>query len=165
MDLIAKSPDADVRVFHLPDGDFEVAIGRGTGCDIQLADNGVSRRHAVLSCESGVYYIEDTGSRAGTFLMGAPVIGKTQLGVDMEVKIGRFTAIITDVVDDDSSSSIVAGAAGIPPPRLLLPRPPRRPGVPRAPPPRRRPRRTRRSSRCATSSRTRRSCAAWRRWR
>ena len=93
MDLIAKSPDADVRVFHLPDGDFEVAIGRGTGCDIQLADNGVSRRHAVLSCESGVYYIEDAGSRAGTFLMGAPVTGKTPLGVDMEVKIGRFTAI------------------------------------------------------------------------
>lgn len=112
MDLIAKSPDADVRVFHLPDGDFEVAIGRGTGCDIQLADNGVSRRHAVLSCESGVYYIEDAGSRAGTFLMGAPVTGKTPLGVDMEVKIGRFTAIITDVVDDDSSSSIVSNAAG-----------------------------------------------------
>ena len=127
MDLIAKSPDADVRVFHLPDGDFEVAIGRGTGCDIQLADNGVSRRHAVLSCESGVYYIEDAGSRAGTFLMGAPVTGKTPLGVDMEVKIGRFTAIITDVVDDDSSSSIVAGAAGghsAPPPPPPPPAPP-----------------------------------------
>ena len=127
MDLIAKSPDADVRVFHLPDGDFEVAIGRGTGCDIQLADTGVSRRHAVLSCESGVYYIEDAGSRAGTFLMGAPVTGKTPLGVDMEVKIGRFTAIITDVVDDDSSSSIVAGAAGghsAPPPPPPPPAPP-----------------------------------------
>ena len=115
MDLIAKSPDADVRVFHLPDGDFEFAIGRGSGCDIQLADNGVSRHHAVLSCESGIYYIQDAGSRAGTFLEGAPVTEKTPLGVEMDVRIGRFTVILSDTVDDESSASaLFPNAAGEP---------------------------------------------------
>ena len=113
MDLIAKSPDADVRVFHLPDGDFEFAIGRGSGCDIQLADNGVSRHHAVLSCESGIYYIQDAGSRAGTFLEGAPVTEKSPLGVEMDVRIGRFTVILSDTVDDESSASaLFPNAAG-----------------------------------------------------
>ena len=115
MDLIAKSPDADVRVFHLPDGDFEFAIGRGSGCDIQLADNGVSRHHAVLSCESGIYYIQDAGSRAGTFLEGAPVTEKTPLGVEMDVRIGRFTVVLSDTVDDDSSSASLFQNAGAPP--------------------------------------------------
>jgi pilus assembly protein CpaF len=116
MDLIAKSPDADVRVFHLPDGDFEFAIGRGSGCDIQLADSGVSRHHAVLSCESGIYYVQDAGSRAGTFLEGVQISGKTPLGVEMDVRIGRFTVILSDTVDDDSSASaLVPGGAGEPP--------------------------------------------------
>ena len=105
MDLIAKSPDADVRVFHLPDDDFEFAIGRGSGCDIVLADGSISRRHAVLSCESGIYYIQDAGSRAGTYLEGAPLEGKSPIGVEMDVRIGRFTIVLSDTVDDDSSAS------------------------------------------------------------
>ncbi|MBQ6246455.1 MAG: Flp pilus assembly complex ATPase component TadA [Kiritimatiellae bacterium] len=115
MDLIAKSPDADVRVFHLPDGDFEFAIGRGSGCDIQLADNGVSRHHAVLSCESGIYYIQDAGSRAGTFLEGVPVTEKAPLGVEMDVRIGRFTVVLSDTVDDDSSASALFPNEAAPP--------------------------------------------------
>lgn len=43
-------------------------IGRGEGCEIQLVDDSVSRRHAELVIgESGVLYLTDCGSSFGTF--------------------------------------------------------------------------------------------------
>lgn len=57
----------------LPDGakrDLRnrLAIGRGGGNHIRLADTSVSREHAVLLYEGGRWWIEDRGSANGTFV-------------------------------------------------------------------------------------------------
>jgi hypothetical protein len=41
-------------------------LGRGTDCKVRFYDPLVSRRHARVFHEDGVWYIEDLGSRNGT---------------------------------------------------------------------------------------------------
>jgi diguanylate cyclase (GGDEF)-like protein len=48
-------------------------VGRANDCEIWLSDDGVSRKHATISYENGVYSIEDTGSANGTFVGGQKV--------------------------------------------------------------------------------------------
>lgn len=50
-----------------------VTLGRDTGRDIVLADPMVSRRHATLRAEGGVWTITDEGSSNGTYVNGARV--------------------------------------------------------------------------------------------
>ena len=50
-----------------------VVIGRSSTCDVHLADQAVSRRHARLSCRSGIWIATDLGSRHGTSLGGVPL--------------------------------------------------------------------------------------------
>src|SRR5512139_4201047 len=43
-------------------------LGRSSECEIQLADPGVSRKHARITQVDGVYYVEDLGGRSGVTL-------------------------------------------------------------------------------------------------
>lgn len=49
-------------------------IGRQAGCDLVLRDNRVSRAHARITAENGVYFIEDLGSRHGICINGEPAV-------------------------------------------------------------------------------------------
>ena len=65
-------------------------FGRGDACDIRLDDSGCSRRHAKLSVggDPSVVYIEDLGSKNGTFLNGCNVGGRVLLKDGDEIRIG-----------------------------------------------------------------------------
>ncbi len=43
-------------------------IGRQADCDLVLRDGRISRQHAQITQESGKFYLEDLGSRHGTFV-------------------------------------------------------------------------------------------------
>jgi diguanylate cyclase (GGDEF)-like protein len=51
----------------------EVCLGRGQSADIQLIDDGISRRHAVIRFVDGEMVVEDQGSRNGTYANGSRV--------------------------------------------------------------------------------------------
>jgi diguanylate cyclase (GGDEF)-like protein len=51
----------------------ELVIGRSSASDFRLADEGVSRRHALLLHTRGHYFIQDLDSSNGTFLEGRRV--------------------------------------------------------------------------------------------
>ena len=53
--------------------DTELVLGRGTGNDIDLEDDLVSRRHCSLKAEDRGIVLRDLGSRNGTLLNDAPV--------------------------------------------------------------------------------------------
>jgi hypothetical protein len=57
-----------------------IDIGRDEDCAIRIEERQVSRHHARLRNENGICYIEDLGSKNGTFLSGAPLIESTRLG-------------------------------------------------------------------------------------
>jgi pSer/pThr/pTyr-binding forkhead associated (FHA) protein len=50
-----------------------IEIGRDESCGLVLADDSVSRRHAVVRTDREGYVLEDLGSRNGTRVDGEPV--------------------------------------------------------------------------------------------
>jgi len=60
--------DSEAKRFKL-DPTVVCRIGRGAQNTVVLADNQVSRNHAMVQCmETGEYYLTDLGSRNGTFV-------------------------------------------------------------------------------------------------
>jgi pSer/pThr/pTyr-binding forkhead associated (FHA) protein len=49
-------------------------IGRSSSCQLVLADDTVSRRHAELRIEDGRWLLRDLGSSNGTWVNGRPVV-------------------------------------------------------------------------------------------
>lgn len=47
-----------------------IVIGRDVGCDLQLFDEGLSRRHFLIEQSAESYRIEDLGSSNGTYING-----------------------------------------------------------------------------------------------
>src|SRR5436190_5833581 len=45
-----------------------MTVGRGSSCQIQVTDAGVSSKHAKVYCEDNVFYVMDLGSTNGTFV-------------------------------------------------------------------------------------------------
>lgn len=56
-----------------------VAIGREIGNDIEFGDERVSRHHAVLWAEDGIWHVRDLDSANGTFIGHARVAGSVAL--------------------------------------------------------------------------------------
>ncbi|MET7479895.1 FHA domain-containing protein [Streptomyces sp. NPDC005648] len=76
--LVVDRPDRlRGRVFVLDDR--PMLVGRDSDCQIQVADPGVSRRHAVVWRASGRTTVEDLSSTNGTMLNGRPVFGQQVL--------------------------------------------------------------------------------------
>lgn len=67
-------------------------IGRGDGCEILLpeGDAGISRRHALLECDSqGHWSIVDLGSRNGTLVNGESLTDRRSLGDGDRISVGQ----------------------------------------------------------------------------
>ena len=104
----------------LPDGDFSLMVGRLSECDLVLPGNGVSRRHARISSQSGLLLIEDLNSTGGTFLNGERIEGKMVVAENDVVKIDDYTI---------SLDSAAAGSAAPAQPQQAAPPPPPPPPV------------------------------------
>ena len=68
-------------------------LGRHPSCRIVLDDASVSREHAQILYEQGLYVLKDLHSRNGTQLNGQPIRGRTALHDGDEIKICDFTFI------------------------------------------------------------------------
>ena len=71
----------------------ELTVGRGGGCGIVLGDDTfVSQVHARLYRRDGDVYVEDLGSRNGTFVNGEAIGGATRLRRGDQVQFGSTVA-------------------------------------------------------------------------
>ena len=50
-------------------------VGRGLTATVRINDEGISRTHAAVTVDKGVYYLSDAGSTNGTFANGERVGG------------------------------------------------------------------------------------------
>ncbi|TCV82389.1 ABC-type lipoprotein export system ATPase subunit [Sulfurirhabdus autotrophica] len=88
-----------LKRIRLYKADFK--IGRSSECQIQLLDKGVSRRHARIIWEDGLFYLEDLESRSGVLLNGEKIKRK-QLNIGDHFAIHFFQL---EFVDDDESAA------------------------------------------------------------
>jgi serine phosphatase RsbU (regulator of sigma subunit) len=73
--------------------DAAIVVGRGRAVAVMLDDASVSRRHASIEGEAGVWRISDLGSANGTLLNGRPVSAPTVLADGDTITFGGIVAV------------------------------------------------------------------------
>ncbi|MEZ4399526.1 MAG: GGDEF domain-containing protein [Kofleriaceae bacterium] len=99
----------------------EVVIGRSLRAELCLDDDGVSRHHARIRTVDGVAWIEDLGSRNGTFVNGVRVDTAVKLVDGDKVHVGRGSILkftYHDALDDSFQERVVVSALRDPLTRL-----------------------------------------------
>jgi len=94
--------------------DGEVAVfGRGRNVDVRLDDPGLSRRHVRFFRMDGGWWIEDLGSRNGTFVDGERLGVPRRLRDGDRIQIGKgcvFRASLHDAVEHAATKRMVDSA-------------------------------------------------------
>ena len=75
-------------------------IGRAPTVELRVDDDGISRKHARIRAETNRAWVEDMGSRNGTFLNGAKITATTELKDGDKIQVGRGTVIRFGFQDD-----------------------------------------------------------------
>lgn len=85
---IGKTQLPKAFIAHLVD---QIVIGRSqTECGIVIAnDPDVAARHCTLTRERGFVFVRDLDSFSGTFVNGAPIVGRHKLQADDVLLLGR----------------------------------------------------------------------------
>ena len=103
--LTVLTGTATGQMFKLPRG--EAGIGRAQDATVRLLDDGVSRQHARLRLETDQPWVEDLGSRNGTFVNGARIRERTRLKDGDKIQVA---IIATNKLDDSfDASAAIAG--------------------------------------------------------
>jgi hypothetical protein len=84
-------PDRPARVHHLRD-DGEAVVGRDSDCAVQVDDDRVSRRHALLRPGAGGWTLADLQSKNGTQVDGAAARGDAPLPDTSWISFGGLLA-------------------------------------------------------------------------
>lgn len=109
-------------------------VGRDDSADVRLEHASVSRTHCRFWTEQGTYYVEDCGSRNGTWVNGLPVV-QSKLDRGDRILVGKFELVVADpaqlqptgvLVDPEHNTPAADPAAGrsAQPPAPRSPRPP-----------------------------------------
>ena len=78
------------KVYELqPD---RLLMGRAPSGDVQILDQGASRKHAEILKVGELYFIMDLGSRNGTFV-NMKMISETVLRIGDQIQIGNTTLV------------------------------------------------------------------------
>lgn len=83
--LILLKGDRSEQVVNL--GDQPVTIGRGSANTLQIPDPGVSRLHATIRYAGGSWYLQDQGSKTGSFVNNQ-VVTATRLINGDRIRLG-----------------------------------------------------------------------------
>lgn len=118
--LTVLTGTATGQVFKLPRGAAE--IGRSQSAAVRLLDDGVSRVHARLRLETDELWVEDMGSRNGTFVNGARITQPTALRDGDKIQVGRTTVMrfaYHDEIDESFHENLMSSALRDPLTRLF----------------------------------------------
>ena len=84
-----------------------VVVGRAEECEVVLADRAISRRHARLVRENGEWWLEDLGSRGGTWLNGREIAGRSRLAAGDRIGLGMSLLVLRR--EEAASSAAASG--------------------------------------------------------
>lgn len=108
------------REIELREGD--IVLGRSSECGVLLDSETVSRKHARVSVREGSVFIEDLGSRNGTFVNGRQIAEKVQVKPGDAVQFGdvRFELFQTPPAE---ARTVIMSQEAVPSPPEQAPRP------------------------------------------
>ena len=86
--VVTKDGNEILRTKVVP-GDY--VIGREAGCEVVVAVDGVSRKHAKLIINFDNAFIEDLGSSNGTFVAERKITESTRLFPNQTIRLGTAT--------------------------------------------------------------------------
>ena len=75
---------------EFPLGDQPITLGRGTECDLVLADERASRMHCGIRRWDGDFYLKDLDSKNGTFVNGQRIDGLVKLSPGDRIRVGAL---------------------------------------------------------------------------
>jgi pSer/pThr/pTyr-binding forkhead associated (FHA) protein len=106
---------------HYLDSD-EYWLGRTSANDISVGnDRFASRRHAVVKKIENDYFIEDFGSRNGTFVNGERIYGRQKLRIGDRVFVGNTCFLFAEKRQPSMINSMIEQASEIAPKFGLAP--------------------------------------------
>ncbi|MHC2067810.1 FHA domain-containing protein [Bremerella sp. T1] len=88
---VIRGPSAG-KEFKLPVDNF--VIGRGDGCHLKPKSDMVSRKHCALAVRDSKLFLEDFGSKNGTYVNGERVEGTVELKMGDELHVGPLDFLI-----------------------------------------------------------------------
>lgn len=71
----------------------EAVIGRSRDCDIVINEKFVSQKHLIIWFENGEWYLEDLGSRNGTYVNGQRIRQEVILDTEDTVSVGGLNFV------------------------------------------------------------------------
>lgn len=83
----------------------ELLIGRDFDADLVIETPMVSRRHARIYSDGGAYFIEDLGSRNGTYVNGDIILGPARLSSGDSIAISQGAPLTFEIVDEGEITS------------------------------------------------------------
>src|SRR5262244_3564571 len=111
--VISAKSTAGIGRMHKLDKAQEVILGRSTDCQLQVDDDGISRRHARVGIDqSGQFRVVDLGSTNGTYENGVRVDAVVLKDGD-KIQIGSNTVLkfsLQDQLDEQYQRSIYESA-------------------------------------------------------
>jgi hypothetical protein len=78
--------------------DLPIYLGSSGQCAVRLVKEDIEAIHAHIGCEDGEFWIEDQGTKSGTFLKGQPVSGRVFFEEGDPIALGRtltFTCLMS----------------------------------------------------------------------
>src|SRR5436309_5870464 len=75
--VVMQGSESDIGTHVLLDK--PVTMGRDPKAELPLQDDGISRRHCRVLCETDQYWVEDLKSTNGTLLNGEKFLGRRRL--------------------------------------------------------------------------------------
>ncbi len=88
-------------------------IGRKENTELRITDDGISRSHAKVRCEGDLVFVEDMGSRNGTYVNGRLINEATPLHDGDKLQVGRTTVIryaLNDELDESFADNLLSSA-------------------------------------------------------
>jgi hypothetical protein len=98
----------------------EVVIGRDVNADLVINTAEISRRHARLYMDGGVYVVEDLGSTNGTFINGQRLTTPTALRSGDMIMLGEAATLVFEASQFDPLATMISpssGQASVAPPK------------------------------------------------
>lgn len=96
--------DGDRREYNFAGNNFNIILGRSNECDVVIEHSSVSRTHTHLWMEEGVIWVEDLGSKNGTYVCNEKIEGKHR--VRNEITVGWVKVKIDILMDYEKNNDV-----------------------------------------------------------